>query len=126
MTVRLVSFTAILLLARAAAADPPATVKADELQSARKAGDPILVIDVRSEAEYAKGHVPGAVNIPHDALPARLNEVVERKPERIVVYCESGRRAGLAEETLRAAGLEKVELLEGHMQEWRARDLPQE
>jgi rhodanese-related sulfurtransferase len=125
MIARLSLFFATLLLAQAAAADGPA-VKADDLIAAQKAGEKVLVLDVRTEAEYAKGHVPGALNIPHDVLPARLSEVKDRRPDRVVVYCESGRRAGMAEETLREAGVENVELLEGHMKEWRTRELPQE
>src|SRR5262249_19413255 len=45
----------------------------------------VLVLDVRPEAEYAAGHIPGAVNVPHDQLAARLAELPERAD--IVAYC---------------------------------------
>ena len=43
-----------------------------------------LVLDVRTEAEFAAGHVPGALNIPLDELPGRLAELNAAKP--MVVY----------------------------------------
>src|SRR3546814_10786784 len=65
---------------------------AQELQSQH----PPLVLDVRTQAEFDAGHVPGAVLIPHDQLAQRLDEVpVDRE---VVVYCHSGRRATLRSE----------------------------
>jgi len=62
------------------------------------------VLDVRTPAEYAAGHVEAARNIPVDELPARLSEVPRGAP--VVVYCQSGRRSARAAATLREAGYE--------------------
>jgi rhodanese-related sulfurtransferase len=83
-----------------------------------------LILDVRSPAEFASGHVPGAVNIPHDELPARLGELGAAPAQEVVVYCERGGRARLAEDALRRSGLRAVRHLEGDMQAWRQRRLP--
>jgi len=79
---------------------------------------PPLVLDVRTAAEYAEGHVPTARNIPYDELPDRLSGIEVSKPNTVVVYCKSGRRAGIAEATLREAGFTKLLHLEGDMLGW--------
>jgi rhodanese-related sulfurtransferase len=83
-----------------------------------------LLLDVRSEDEYREGHIPGAVNIPYHELPGRLDELAGAKTQAIVVYCEIGVRAGIAELVLDQAGFEQVSLLAGHMQAWRDAGLP--
>jgi rhodanese-related sulfurtransferase len=83
-----------------------------------------LILDVRSPGEYASGHVPGALNIPHGELAARLGELGGEPAREMVVYCERGGRARAAEETLRRSGFRRVRHLEGDMQAWRQRRLP--
>jgi rhodanese-related sulfurtransferase len=61
-----------------------------------------FVLDVRAPEEYVTGHVPGAVNIPHDQIAARLAEVP--KDRDVVLYCRSGRRAAMAGEVLSGNG----------------------
>lgn len=79
-----------------------------------------LLLDVRTPEEYAQGHVPGAVNIPYDEVADRLDELEGGKERAIVVYCESGKRAGRAESTLAAQGYTNLHHLEGDMKAWRA------
>ncbi len=105
------------------AAEPRVVSKA-EAQALMQSGSPPLFLDVRTPGEYASGHVPGALLIPHDELPERMAEVQARRERLIVVYCERGPRALDALEHLREAGLEHVAELDGHMSAWRAADLP--
>jgi len=84
------------------------------------------ILDVRTPDEYAEGHIPGALNIPHDELAERLDELGAAKTDEIVVHCESGRRARTARRTLHDAGYRRVVLLRGHMQRWRHEELPLE
>lgn len=60
------------------------TVKADELLRLIKAGD-VIVLDVRSSAEYAAGHIPSARSIPVNELRRRMKELPRRR--QIVAYC---------------------------------------
>jgi len=89
-------------------------------------GEAPLLLDVRTPEEYAAGHVPGALNIPHDQLSARLAELEDRRGQQVVVYCESGRRAAHAAETLGGAGFEELRHLTGDMAGWRHAGLPTE
>ena len=85
-----------------------------------------LIVDVRRADEFAAGHVPGARNIPHTEIAARLDELRGNIHNEVVVYCESGKRAAIARGILEQAGFTKVLHLEGDMRSWRERGLPQE
>jgi rhodanese-related sulfurtransferase len=76
----------------------------------------LFLLDVRTPQEYAEGHVPGAVNVPHDQLASRLAEVPKDKD--VVLYCKSGRRAGIAADVLAANGYTRLSHLEGDMNAW--------
>ena len=65
-------------------------------------GDDLVVLDVRTEAEFHDGHVKGAINIPVEELVSRIQEVPEGKP--MLIICRSGRRAAHAFDILRNAG----------------------
>ncbi|MEM0982284.1 MAG: rhodanese-like domain-containing protein [Cyanobacteria bacterium P01_H01_bin.58] len=88
--------------------------------AARLASDnPPVLLDVRSPQEYAAGHIPGAINIPYREVPHRLDELAAFKTDEIVVYCEVGVRAGIAELALEKAGYQRIVQLEGDMRAWR-------
>ncbi|WP_029288384.1 FAD-dependent oxidoreductase [Cellulomonas sp. HZM] len=73
-----------------------------------------LVLDVRSAAEFAAGHLKGALNIPHTELRGRLDEVRDAASGRPVsVHCASGVRSYLATRVLLAAGLDARNLSGG-------------
>jgi rhodanese-related sulfurtransferase len=86
--------------------------------------DAPVVLDVRTADEYATGHVPGAINIPYDQVGARFAEVPKDRP--VVLYCRSGRRAGLAAEVLKDQGYRQLQLLEGDMPAWIEKGRPVE
>ena len=65
-----------------------------------------LLLDVRSEAEFRSGAIPGAKNIPVQSLGGRLAEL---DPARaVVVYCASGMRSASAASLLRRKGFTEV------------------
>ena len=69
-------------------------------------------MDVRTPAEYAQGHIDGAVNIPVDDLRGRLDELDPRKP--VYVYCQSGQRSYLACRILTGRGFAASHLAGGY------------
>ena len=85
----------------AAVAPPLAPGVVDGAAAHRLVAAGVRVVDVRTPAEFAAGHVPGAVNIPYDEMPQRFAEVGPPTTP-VLVYCRSGRRSGIAIETLRA------------------------
>ncbi len=90
-----------------------------ELMQRIKANHAGLILDVRSPQEYAEGHIPGAINIPHDQLGSRLAEIGSHKNKDVVLYCGSGGRVGIAVNILRPAGFSKLLHLDGDMNGWR-------
>jgi rhodanese-related sulfurtransferase len=103
-----------------------ATITPAELMNRLNGEHPPVVLDVRSPDEYRVGHVPGAINIPHRQIGARLDELTEAKQRGLVVYCEGGPRTEYAESVLRQAGFEQLYHLEGDMGAWRMNRLPVE
>ena len=74
-------------------------------------GSDYLLLDVRSAAEFATGHLPGAVNVAHTDLRDRLGEVQKIANGRPVwVYCASGFRSYLAHRILEGAGIASASL----------------
>lgn len=100
------------------------TLSQEALLAELKSGQTPLILDVRSPQEYRDGHIAGAVNIPHTQLPNRLNELAGFKNKKVVVYCKSGRRAGIAMETLTQAGFSHLLHLDGDMDGWRDNNRP--
>jgi rhodanese-related sulfurtransferase len=76
----------------------------------------VQVIDVRTPEEYAGGHVPGAVNIPHMAVLARQSELA--KDKELVFICQVGQRSALACEFAAAAGFKDLYNVEGGTDAW--------
>jgi hydroxyacylglutathione hydrolase len=101
-------------------------ISREELRRRIEAGDPPKIVDVRSDAEFEKGHVPGAVHVPFWLVWSRLDQVPETSGEPIVVYCEHGPRAGMANFALWIAGRGPVVYLDGHMSAWKRDGLPVE
>jgi rhodanese-related sulfurtransferase len=99
-------------------------ISPEELAHRIESGSAPVVLDVRSRDEFAGGHIPGAINIPYDEIDARRSEIPASASDEIVVLCQSGGRARIAEQTLREQGHDNVRDLTGHWKEWRARGLP--
>lgn len=117
---------ASLVSVGALAAEPAlAPISQESLLERQQKGDETLyVLDVRSPEEYASGHVPGAVNIPYDQVASRIAEVPKDKD--VVLYCRSGRRAGIAAEVLADQGYERLQHLEGDIVAWTDKGRPVE
>jgi len=102
----------------------PRAITPAELVTRMEGPDAPVILDVRSPEEYTDGHIPGAINVPYDQIGARIGSLEEYRDGDLVVYCRTGRRAGVAERALREAGFEQIWDLEGHMVAWREAELP--
>ncbi len=83
-----------------------------------------VIVDVRSEGEYDRDHIPGAVHIPFTSIGPVLKGMQTPSGERIAIYCEHGPRAVVATWSLYFAGYRNVYSLEGHMKAWRESQFP--
>lgn len=71
-------------------------------------GENIVIIDVRDENEFARGHIENAINIPLTALSAEIEKVVPNKEQKIFVNCLSGGRSKIATSDISSKGYTKV------------------
>ncbi|MBA4421852.1 MAG: MerR family transcriptional regulator [Syntrophus sp. (in: bacteria)] len=68
----------------------------------------LLIIDVRTEAEWKSGHIEGAVLIPYEKIEEKIGTVAKDKSKRIYLYCRTGRRANIAKDSLDKLGYKDV------------------
>ena len=86
------------------------------------AGAVPIVVDVRSEAEHAGGHIAGALNIPLTHLDERIGEIPAGRP--VAVHCEGGYRSAIAASLLQKLGRRDVHDMVGGYKAWLATKLP--
>ena len=89
----------------AVAGVPPGEV--DGATARKLVASGVKVIDVRTPAEFAGGHVPGAVNIPHDEMAARAGEIGPPSTP-VLLYCRTGPRVDKAAAVLREKGFTTI------------------
>lgn len=99
-------------------ADALANIEAgcQEVKERVEAGEPVLLLDVRTPDETAAGVIPGARLIPLDELEARWTEV--KDANELICYCASGKRSLRAAKFLREKGIFNTTSLEGGITTW--------
>ncbi|WP_216828490.1 sulfurtransferase TusA family protein [Alkalihalobacterium elongatum] len=94
----------------------PDVTNLDELSKKLEGNEKITVLDVRESAEFAFGHIPGAVHIPLGELEQRFEEL--DKNAEIHVVCRSGSRSDLAAQKLAEKGFTNVKNVVPGMKDW--------
>jgi len=91
-----------------------------DLKDRLDAGEDILVLDVRTAADYAGegGHIPGAQNLPLEEIVQRMNEFEAWRDQPLAVVCRTNKKSGKAAEMLRAEGFSQVLLIDDGMVGW--------
>jgi rhodanese-related sulfurtransferase len=107
-----------------ACSDAKGVIRQDALLEQLQNGDSPIILDVRTPREYKQGHVPGAVNLPYQQIGRRVAELEQIRDRQVVVYCEVGPRARVAQSMLEQAGFTDVQHLAGDMAGWRRAHLP--
>lgn len=79
------------------------TVSAEEAKAQLDTDTSIVLLDVRTQEEFAEGHIPGAVCLPNESISADSSLPAD-KNARIFVYCRSGRRSAEAAKKLENLG----------------------
>jgi rhodanese-related sulfurtransferase len=113
---QMTSATTPLVPAPVVDTDKPITV-VDILERIDR-GETLRILDVRSEGEFAAGHVPGAVNIPFTKLFSRMDDVPGKAGDELILYCGHGLRAYIAATALRHGGRKRIVYLRGHWAAW--------
>jgi hydroxyacylglutathione hydrolase len=104
------------------ALDTIAQLTADELRARLRSAD-VVVLDVRSSAEWHAGHIPGVRNLPVGTLPLHVAELPANRP--IVLHCQGGTRSAIAASILQSHG-RRVLNYPGGFAEWVGLGMPVE
>lgn len=67
-----------------------------------------ILVDVRTPEEFDGGHLEGALNIPYESILQLPKDRDVQADTPVVLYCQTGRRAGIAEDALKDAGYNNV------------------
>ena len=84
----------------------------------------LVVLDVRTRAEFDEGHIRKALLIPHSELEERIDELAEHKTHEIIVYCFCGMRSAIACGILDAHGFKKVYNMMDGLNSWMGQGYP--
>ncbi|PUE35507.1 sulfurtransferase [Limnohabitans sp. Hippo4] len=79
----------------------------------------MMIIDARDAAQFAKEHIPGAVNIEWRQVLAKSSSIP--KDKSVLIYCNTGSLSAQAGFALRVSGWENVKILQGGYAEWKAK-----
>lgn len=98
------------------------SIREIDVETAKNSLEKNLVLDVREPAEFAAGHLPGAVNIPRGVLEFKISNHPEfqNKDAEIIVYCQTGGRSALATEALLKLGYSHAVSMAGGFNQWQA------
>lgn len=89
------------------------SLEAEDLKARLERDEQLMVIDVRTPAEFESLHIRGAYNVPLAMLAEHTGELAVRFPAGVVLVCQSGARAEEARERLTSAGLTTAHVLAG-------------
>lgn len=99
-------------------------VHVDEVKKAIDAKEDCVLLDVRTQPEYTKGHIVGSTNLPVDEVVDKVEGLLPDKNKKIFVYCFSGSRSVLAVEAMVKLGYTNVYDLKSGILAWRAKGFP--
>jgi len=86
--------------------------------------DNAVIVDIRGQGDFAKGHIQGALNIPLSQIKDSTKELEKYRDNPIILVCANGIQVSAACQVLRKAGFDKVHKLAGGMASWVGDNLP--
>ena len=93
-------------------------ISREEAEALMQSESGYIILDVRRPDEFAKGHIPGAINIPNESIGSEEIPALPDKQQLILVYCRSGRRSKEAAAKLVKLGYTNVVEF-GGIQDWK-------
>jgi rhodanese-related sulfurtransferase len=99
-------------------------MQASELIQRIESNKAPVIIDPRSEIEFKRGHIPGAINAPVRKILLHRAKLPKDKNLEMVIACMHGQRAVMAKWLLGLYGYRNTALLEGYLESWQKAGLP--
>ena len=88
------------------------------------AGEKFLLVDVREDNEWERGHILGAVHMGRGIIERDIEEAVPDHAARLVLYCGGGFRSALAADNLQKMGYTNVISMDGGWRSWNEAGFP--
>jgi len=88
------------------------------------AGEKFILVDVREDNEWAKGHLPGAVHLGKGIIERDIEQRVPDANTNLILYCGGGFRSALVADNLQRMGYNNVESMDGGWKGWLEAGLP--
>ena len=82
------------------------------------AGEKFVLVDVREESEFARGHLPGAIHLGKGIIERDIEQRVPGTDTKLILYCGGGFRSALAADNLQKMGYTNVESMDGGWKGW--------
>jgi rhodanese-related sulfurtransferase len=102
-------------------------IKEEDVQTTKKkldAGEKMIVVDVREESEWARGHIPNAIHLGKGIIERDIEKAIPEKGATVVLYCGGGFRSALAAENLQKMGYTNVISMDGGWRDWTQAGFP--
>ncbi|MBI3669756.1 MAG: sulfurtransferase [Acidobacteria bacterium] len=101
--------------------DAKTRVRETTVQEVKKqldAGEKIILVDVREESEWARGHLPGAIHLGRGVIERDIEQGVPDHSAKLVLYCGGGFRSALAADNVQKMGYTNVISMDGGWKGW--------
>lgn len=89
-----------------------------EVKRSMDAGEKFVLVDVREESEWARGHLPGAIHLGKGIIERDIEQRVPEAGTKIILYCGGGFRSALSADNLQKMGYTNVESMDGGWKGW--------
>ena len=95
-----------------------------ETKKRMDAGEQFILVDTREDAEWARGHLPGAIHLGKGVIERDVEKTIPDKNATIVLYCGGGFRSALAADNLQKMGYRNVISMDGGWRGWTEANFP--
>jgi rhodanese-related sulfurtransferase len=97
-----------------------------DVKRRQDAGEKFVLVDVREESEWSRGHLPGAIHLGKGIIERDIEQRVPDNGTKVILYCGGGFRSALAADNLQKMGYTNVESMDGGWKGWLDAGLPTE
>jgi rhodanese-related sulfurtransferase len=95
-----------------------------EVKQRMDAGEKFILVDVREESEWGRGHLPGAIHLGKGVIERDIEHRIPDTSTKLILYCGGGFRSALSADNLQKMGYTAVESMDGGWRGWQAAGYP--
>jgi rhodanese-related sulfurtransferase len=95
-----------------------------ETKKRMDAGEKMILVDTREDAEWSRGHIPGAIHLGRGVIERDIEKTIPDKDAQIILYCGGGFRSALAADNLQKMGYRNVISMDGGWRGWTEAGFP--